>query len=134
MVTTPHFEMKILDHRTLLTGEQFTDYCTPDGVINVPKELFNHVTDIYPDLFASKIYIYKIPYPNESDKNLAYSLNAPYPFQWIQKGDFIITLLDGYSFVENDLIFCAEHFTNAEILPNTWKKCLSINKQLVMER
>ena len=107
--------MKILYPRTLLTAEQFTDECTPDGVITLPKEFFDLVDDSHLDLSSKENYIYKIPFPEDHDKKLANSIKAQYPFQWIEKGDYVITRLDGYSFVETDRVFCQEHFQEALI-------------------
>lgn len=104
--------MKKLCPRTKLTVEQFTDDCLPDGVISVTKEFFDLPVHSLLDLTSYEIYIYKIPYPNDQDRLYAKSVNAPYPFQQIKRGEYIVTLLDGYSFVETDRHFCAEEFNN----------------------
>lgn len=102
--------MKKLYTNSTITAEQFTDECTPEGVIPAPKEFMDLFADFQPGIVGSGFYMYEIPYPDDDDKLYASYLNAPYPFYPIEKGDYVITQNGGYSTVIPEKVFKREYF------------------------
>ena len=107
--------MKKLYTKNTIVAEQFTDYCIPDGVIIAPEE-FRNLIDDFQLPPGEVIYIFRAESSDSTDCLIGNFLNAPYPFQWIEKGDYVVTDVDNYSFVLTEKAF-ERDFRHVEILP-----------------
>lgn len=104
--------MKKLYTNRLIHAEQFTDDCTPEGVIKADPEFIEKVLveSTKKEVRKSGAYLYKLPKPDESDYEVAALFKVPYPFAWIHKGDYVVTSLQsGYSRVESKKLFEADY-------------------------
>lgn len=101
---------------TTIAAEQFTDDCTPEGVILAPGEFLKLIDDFQLPL-GEPIYIFKTTSPDETDYGMGNFLNAPYPFQWIEKGDYVVTHWGGYSIVITEKSFQRD-YSHIELLPS----------------
>jgi hypothetical protein len=107
--------MKKLYTCNTIAAEQFTDECTPDGVIPAPKEFHDLLADFPLEQSESGLYIYKTPYPDDNDELFTKYLDAPCPFSPIEKGDYVVTHKGGYSTVITEKSFRRD-YSHIELL------------------
>jgi hypothetical protein len=96
--------MKKLYTCTTVAAEQFTDECTPEGVMLAPKECLDLIDDFQLPPGEEK-YIFKPTSPDETYYLIRNYLNGPYPFAWIGKGDYVVTGRGGLSVVIPEKFF-----------------------------
>lgn len=77
--------------------EQFTDDFIPEGVIMAPKEISDLISFFQKEKTSAVQYIYKVPIPSRNDLEFAECWDVTFPFQYINKGDFIVSLPGIYS-------------------------------------
>jgi hypothetical protein len=89
-----------------IIAEQFTDDCIPNGVMVADPEFYKVLIQPYKDyVLEHGAYIFKLPQPDESDVQIANNLDVPFPFAWIEKGDYVLTYKSGYSRTEDKDVF-----------------------------
>jgi hypothetical protein len=93
--------MKKISLEDRVRVEQFTDDFIPEGVIKAPDEILDILAFFQKDSSGDN-YIYKVPFPSSEDLDFAECCVVDYPFQHINKGDYVVTLTDVYSCVMNE--------------------------------
>ncbi len=90
--------------------EQFTDEFIPEGVIEAPGEIRDVITFFQKEKTSATQYIYVVPIPSLDDIAFAECYNVEIPFQYINRGDYIVSLLGNYSCVmkKEELINCLD--------------------------
>jgi hypothetical protein len=89
--------------------EQFTDDCIPDGVIEATDEILDVIVFLQKRKSSEGYYIYKVPFPSHADIEFAEYFNIDHPFQWIKKGDYIVTFTGTYSYVIDEKRFLRDY-------------------------
>ena len=82
-----------------LSVVQFTDDFIPEGVIKAPDEILDVIAFFQKENTSEVHYIYKVPIPSATDLEFAECYGVAFPFQYINKGDYILSLSGVYSFV-----------------------------------
>lgn len=100
-----HFNMKKANIEDRIRIEQFTDDFIPEGVIKAPEEIGDMLAFFQKEKTSEVQYIYKVPIPSRNDLEFTECWDVTFPFQYINKGDFIVSLPGIYSQVmkEEDL-------------------------------
>lgn len=83
-------------------AEQFTDQCMPEGVMAAPDEFIEKVLvgSLRYEAKEKGAYIFKYPKPSDCNKEVAELFGVPFSFDWIKKGDYVLTYPSGYARVE----------------------------------
>jgi hypothetical protein len=85
--------------RTRLRVEQFTDDLIPEGVIKAPDEILDIIAFFQKEKTSEVQYIYIVPIPSLKDLEFAEYYDIAFPFQYINKGDYVVSLSGIYSCV-----------------------------------
>lgn len=95
--------MKKVYTNSPVIAEQFTDSCTPAGVMVADSEFIQRVLvpSLQKQYEGKEIFLFKLPQPSTSNKEVAELFNVPCPFEWIHKGDYVLTYPSGYARVES---------------------------------
>jgi len=95
--------MKRVYTNNAVIAEQFTDNCTPAGVTVADSEFIQKVLvpSLQEQYGGKEIFLFKFPQPSTTNKEVAELFNVPYPFEWIHKGDYVLTYPSGYARVES---------------------------------
>ena len=95
-----------------IIAEQFTDECTPNGVMVADDALIQKVLmpSLHEEAIKTGVFMFKFPKPSETDWAVAKSFGVNIPFQWIHKGDYVLEFPSGYSRVESKEIFEGEYY------------------------
>jgi len=99
--------MKKIYSKEIVEAEQFTDDYTPDGVLLADEGFIKKVLakSLYESRGDKVFYLFKLPKPNDVNKDIALLFGVPYPFEWIEKGDYVLTYSNGYACVEKKQYF-----------------------------
>lgn len=79
--------------------ERFTDDFIPEGVLKAPDEILDVIAFFQTEKTSEVQYVYKVPFPSTKDHEFAECYDVEFPFQYISKGDYIISLSGVYSCV-----------------------------------
>jgi hypothetical protein len=110
-----------------LSVVQFTDDFIPEGVIKAPDEILDVIAFFKKENTSEVHYIYKVPIPSAVDLEFAECFDVAFPFQFINKGDYVVSLSGIYSCVMKK----EELFDYMAIeLPHTYKCHMDINTKL----
>jgi hypothetical protein len=99
----------------IITAEQFTDDYTPEHVFPATEEYLKVLTPGIRIEITNQAYVFIFPFPSETDKEVQKLLQAPKPFMWIKKGDYVITNPSGYQKAEEQSSF-EENYTKIKTL------------------
>jgi len=104
------------------TIEQFTDDFIPEGVVKAPDEILDVIISFHDEKTSEVFYIYRVPIPSAEDLEFAEYYDAAFPFQFINKGDYIFCLSGVYSCVVK-----VKHLQHLIELPAPFNHRMDIN-------
>ncbi|MBE3086039.1 MAG: hypothetical protein IMZ64_07470 [Bacteroidetes bacterium] len=100
-----------------IIGEIFDDEFMPEGVmLSTPQFIGTLSGEARAESrMRRKNYIFKLRRPTGDDFKRAMELGVPFPFTWIQKGDYVVTYPNGYVTVEPANFFKSHYLEVEEI-------------------
>jgi len=89
--------------KNIVSAEQFTDDFTPEGVIKAPEIFIENVLveSIKKSIDRDNMFLLKLSNPGEMKEELKKLFKVPYAFEWIKKGDYVVTFANKRNFVES---------------------------------